>query len=76
MAFFDATKKRLIVTYVMWAMIVAVIVLVKLTPQPWRGIIDAGVVIGLFIGVCSLIYYAVRCVNGVPPAASPDMPHE
>jgi hypothetical protein len=31
----------------------------RLLPQPWRGIIDAGVVVGLAIGIVSILYFIV-----------------
>jgi len=33
---------------------------VRRLAQPWRGIIDAGVVVGLAWGVGSVVYYALR----------------
>ena len=47
MGYFYATRRRLIVVYVLTIFIVLLIVLIRLLDQPWRGIIDAGVLVGL-----------------------------
>ena len=69
-----ATKKRLIVSWVLALGIVAIVIFVRQLAQPWRGIIDAGVVIGLGIGVLSILYYVVRAVAGHAMPVSPDLP--
>ena len=53
--------------------IVTLVLLVRLAPQPWRGIIDAGVVLGLGIGSASILYFVVRALRDGPPAP-PDLP--
>ncbi len=58
MSYFFATRKRLIVTY---TVTIAVIVLVNIfhhIVQPWRGILDAGVVVGLTWGIVCLIWFS------------------
>ncbi|MEM6296272.1 MAG: hypothetical protein AAGA54_33685, partial [Myxococcota bacterium] len=59
---------------IMLSGIFCLIVIVKQLDQPWRGIIDAGVVVGLSMGLLSIIYYAVRAVGGTPSPADPDLP--
>lgn len=51
MGFFHATRRRLIVSYVLTTMIICLVVLVRMLEQPWRGIVDAGVVVGLAWGL-------------------------
>lgn len=58
MAYFHATKRGLITAWGVSSMIVLIVVLVRHVPQPWRGIIDGGVVLGLTWGVFSLLYHA------------------
>ena len=48
--------------------------LVRQLAQPWRGIVDAGVVVGLIWGVMALIAFWWRAVAGQPPAVPHDMP--
>ncbi len=74
MGLFHATRKRLIVAWVMVTAIVGVILLVRQLNQPWRGLIDAGVVIGLAVGSASILYYMVRAYNGHSMPVPPDVP--
>ena len=60
MGFFGATRKRKITTWILTLTIIGLIIIIKLLPQPWRGIIDFGVVLGLTWGLISLILYAIR----------------
>src|SRR5689334_9648633 len=53
MGFVHATRRRLIASWCVWVGVVALIVLVRQAPQPWHGIIDAGVILGLGAGVLS-----------------------
>ena len=64
MGFFHATKKRKIVTWCLFSGIVILIVLVSQLPQPWRGIVDLGVVLGLAYGLLWILIYAARCFGG------------
>ena len=57
MGFVHATPKRKLATIGLTAMIICFIAIVRLLPQPWRGILDAGVVAGLSIGICSILYF-------------------
>lgn len=60
MGLFHASRRRMMTTWGLTAGIVLLVVLVRRTPQPWRGIIDAGVVVGLLWGVLSLLAFALR----------------
>ena len=60
MGYFHATRRRMITSWILTSAIVLVVLLVRLLPQPWRGIIDAGVVTGLFLGSLSILYFAAR----------------
>lgn len=57
MGFFGATRKRKLVAWILTTAIIGFILLIKLLPQPWRGIIDVGVVLGLSWGLASLLYF-------------------
>ncbi|GMR24718.1 MAG: hypothetical protein BMS9Abin37_3310 [Acidobacteriota bacterium] len=59
---FQATRRVRIVSRSMVVGIVLLVVTVRQLAQPWRGIIDAGVVVGLALGLLSLIYLFVRAV--------------
>lgn len=58
--YFDATRKRLIVSYLLTLMIIIMVIVTRMIDQPWRGIIDAGVVIGLIWGLASMLYFIVQ----------------
>ena len=74
MCYFHATKKRKIVAYVLTSAIVLMIIGIKFLNQPWRGIIDCGVVVGLGIGILSVLYYlfSAFCTKGFD--VSPELP--
>ena len=70
MSLFRATRKRLIISWCLYASIITVVILVRMLEQPWRGIVDAGVVVGLALGTASVLYHYVRAASGRPLASS------
>ena len=60
MGFFKAPRKRIIISYVMIFFIVSFIVSASKISQPWRGIIDLGVVVGLSLGILSLLSLGLK----------------
>lgn len=74
MSLFHASRRGLIVARVLVVAIVLLVVTVRQLDQPWRGIVDAGVVVGLGLGLLSLLYFGVRGLLGHPPAVPPDLP--
>jgi len=75
MALFAATPRRLIVRWALLLVIVGLIVLVRMLEQPWRGIVDVGVVIGLAMGAVSTLYFLIRAYLGAPPELDPEVPN-
>ncbi|MDQ3368297.1 MAG: hypothetical protein M3680_22965 [Myxococcota bacterium] len=69
-----ATRKRLTVSWILTIAIIIVVIAVRQLAQPWRGIIDAGVVIGLGIGVASILYFIALALAGRVMPVSPDVP--
>jgi hypothetical protein len=66
-AFYLAEKRPLRHLIIRWALVTGIITLVvfiRQMPQPWRGIIDAGVVVGLAMGLVSVIYFFFRGLIG------------
>lgn len=53
--FFAATSRVLRLTWIGTALIVLAVLLVQQLAQPWRGILDSGVVVGLLWGLVSLL---------------------
>lgn len=75
MGFIHATRSRKTVAFSLTLMIICFIVLVRLLPQPWRGIVDAGVVVGLAIGILSLVYFMFVAIKGIDRiSVSPEFP--
>ena len=77
MGYIHATRKRVLTSIALTTMIIGFILLVRVLPQPWRGIVDAGVVAGLAVGIGSILYFLVQLIRD--PAAlkhSPEVPGE
>lgn len=60
MGFFAATRRVLITAWSITTMVVCLVLLVHRLEQPWRGIVDAGVVVGLAWGLASLLGFYLR----------------
>lgn len=60
MAYFHAPKKRMIATYALTIMIIVFIFSFRLIPQPWKGLLDFGVVFGLAWGILSTLYFCFK----------------
>lgn len=74
MGYFRATRQRLIGIYALTAGIVVLIVVVHLLPQPWRAVLDIGVVLGLTWGMVSTLVCARRALGGARYDVEPDVP--
>ncbi|MDP6437361.1 MAG: hypothetical protein QF790_03995 [Gammaproteobacteria bacterium] len=74
MGFFRATRGPLLFAWVGTGLIVLLVVLLQLSAQPWRGIVDAGVVVGLSWGLASFLVELWRVfTSGIYPL-SPAVP--
>lgn len=60
MGYIHATPKRRLMSIALSCMIVCFVLLARMLPQPWRGIVDVGVVAGLVVGVASIVYYLLQ----------------
>jgi hypothetical protein len=74
MSLFHASRRGLWVARVLVVAIVLLVIAIRFLDQPWRGIVDAGVVVGLGLGLLSLVYWFVRLLLGHVPGVSPDLP--
>ncbi len=74
MGLIHATRKRLIVSWCVLIGIVALVIAVRTLGQPWRGIIDGGVVVGLTWGLVWTLWYFIRAVAGHPMPVPDDVP--
>lgn len=76
MGLLHGTRKRLIVSRTLLLGIVILVLVVRLLPEPWRAIVDAGVVLGLAAGALSIVWFAVRAGLGTVPPNPADFPGE
>jgi dipeptide/tripeptide permease len=75
MGLLHATRKRQLISWLLTFAIVLLVVGIRYLPQPWRGIIDAGVVAGLMTGILSIVWHWLRFdLHGVKPDTAADMP--
>lgn len=74
LSLFHANRRGLTVAWVMLAIIVLLVSLLRITPQPWRGIIDGGVVVALVWGSIALVVMGVQALRGAPPKAKLNLP--
>lgn len=74
MGYFHTTRRRLISVYVLTVCIVILVFLFHQLSQPWRGILDAGVVVGLSWGICSLLWFSVKAAVSEVFDYSPELP--
>lgn len=76
MGLFHATRRRLIISWTIVIGVVMVVIAVRHLAQPWRGIIDGGVVVGLSWGLVAILWTLARAFLTEPPAVSMDIPQE
>lgn len=74
MGYFFTTRRRLVSTYLLTVMIVTLIILFQYLTQPWRGMLDFGVVVGLTWGIVSIAFFSIRAFTGAPFHYSPELP--
>jgi hypothetical protein len=76
MSLFHSTRRQKIVSWVFIGALIVLIWWVRSLPQPWRGIIDGGVVLGLVWGLGVIWWIFVRYLLGakIPPPG--DLPAE
>ena len=73
MGYFQASRRRMIGVYALTAGIVVLIVVVHALPQPWRAVLDIGVVIGLSWGILSTLVFANRAFTDADFAVDPEV---
>lgn len=74
LSLFHANRRGLTVAWVMLLVITLLVFLLRITPQPWRGIIDGGVVVALAWGAIVMLVLAVKTLFGSPPQAKLNLP--
>jgi protoheme IX farnesyltransferase len=72
--YLGAPPRRVRATWVGTALIGLMIVIIHQVPQPWRGITDAGVVVGLSWGFVSFVVLTWRALRAGRYPAAPEVP--
>lgn len=73
MGLFDATRRRLAISWGVLIGVIILVVLVRWLPQPWRGIVDLGVLVGLGWGSLSLVAHVAWTLWTGQTAADPEL---
>jgi len=73
MTFFAAPRKRLLTSWILTIAIIILIIIFQRLPSPWRGILDAGVVVGLSWGTIATIVILWRTLTARTARADPEV---
>lgn len=76
MGFFHSTKKRKIVICCLLLGVTALVMLFQFIPQPWRGVLDLGVVLGLSWGIVATLVFFLKYWFGDASNADPEVPSD
>jgi hypothetical protein len=68
------TRKRLIVAYGLLVGVLVLVLIYQQFSQPWRGILDVGVLVGLSWGLVSLVWFFSQAMSAKSFHHSPEMP--
>ena len=75
MGFFDSTRKRKIVIWVLLIGVTLLVILFNFIPQPWRGVLDFGVVVGLSWGVMATLICFFKYWFNEESKVDPEIPN-
>lgn len=74
MSFFHATRRGLVTAWTVTLLVLLAVIAVRQLPQPWRGIVDGGVVIGLTWGTIAIAANVLLVFRGIEPRISNEIP--
>lgn len=74
MGFFHANGRTRGLAWGTTTMIIGFIVALRRVPQPWRGLVDGGVVLALLYGAVALVVLFARALLGLRVEGSPELP--
>ena len=74
MGFIYASKKRIIISYSILIMVLVFVTIALNLPQPWRPIVDAGVVVGLLWGATVTGWYIFVAIRTDTSLVNPELP--
>jgi len=70
---YRTTRRRLIAGWGMTAGIVSLVLIVRTLAQPWRGLVDLGVVVALGYGLVSTVFWLVHGLKGRAMPFAPEL---
>lgn len=76
MGYFHIRKREKIVIYTLTVGIILIILSMRLLPQPWRGIVDTGVVVGLSWGLVATAVFALQALTVETFPFTPALPDD
>lgn len=71
MSLFASTRRGMAVAWGLMIGILLLVLLLRGTPQPWRGLVDVGVVLGLGVGSLSILWH-----TGISITRGPETPND
>tara|TARA_B100000780_G_C21077863_1_gene433969 strand:- start:209 stop:730 length:522 start_codon:yes stop_codon:yes gene_type:complete len=74
MGFIYASTKRTLVSYGILVIVLVFITIAMNLPQPWRPILDAGVVVGLLWGATATAWHILLATLKGTSSVNPDLP--
>lgn len=74
LALVHVRRSTLIARLILLTALVGLIASVRLLPAPWRGLVDAGVVVGLGWGALSVLWFGLQALRGNPPEFDLSLP--
>ena len=74
MGYFHANRKTQLTAIILTLGIIMLVILVSFCPQPWRGIIDFGVVLGLSWGIATFVIFSIQALTQKDYPHSPETP--
>jgi hypothetical protein len=74
LSLFHANVRGRRVAWTMLAVITLLVWVLRITPQPWRGIVDGGVVVALAWGAIAMLVLLVRALVSTPAPAQLNLP--
>lgn len=74
MGLIHASRRRLVTSWSLVGVVLLLVLGVRHLAQPWRGLVDAGVVFGLTWGLVAVLTFGARALQGRAPRVSADLP--
>lgn len=72
--YFHAPLRRRITSFAVTFTIILLVISVRHLDQPWRGIVDAGVCVGLIWGIVSVLWMGYQALTSTEFNVNPELP--